>query len=456
MNDEAVKKSALIVATLSAFITPFMGSSINIALPAIQRDFQIDAVLLSWIATAYLLSAAVFLVPFGRLADIHGRKKMYTIGITVFSLSSLFSGLAQSITWLLIARIIQGVGSAMIFGTGMAILMSVFPPHERGKVLGITVAAVYTGLSLGPFFGGLLTQHLTWRSVFLINVPLGLSVIPLIFWKLKGEWAEAKGERFDLVGSLIYGPSIIAVIYGLTLLPEMTSIWLIVGGIIGLIAFVRWESRVAHPVFEIELFRANRVFALSNLAALVHYSATFGVTFLISLYLQYIKSLTPQEAGVVLVAQPIVMAVFSPLAGRLSDKIEPRVVASIGMGITTVALGLLILLDRDSSITLIVARLLILGFGYALFSSPNTNAIMGSVEGRYYGIAAGAVGTMRLLGQMLSMGIATLIFALLIGRVEIKPDNYPVFLTCIKVAFTTFAVLCFGGVFASLSRGKLR
>jgi EmrB/QacA subfamily drug resistance transporter len=456
MNNETTKKSALIVATLSSFITPFMASSVNLALPSIQGALQIDAVLLSWVETAYLLSAAVCLVPFGRVADIHGRKKMYMIGISIFSLASLSCGLAHSITVLLISRIIQGVGSAMIFGTGMAILISVYPPRERGKVLGITVAAVYTGLSMGPFFGGLLTQHLTWRSVFLINVPAGLSVIPLILFKLKGEWAEAKGEKFDLVGAIIYGPAIVALIYGLTLLPELISIWLIVGGIGGLVIFVRWESRTQHPVFEIKLFRGNRVFALSNLAALINYSATYAVTFLISLYLQFIKGLAPEEAGVILVAQPVVMAAVSPLAGRLSDKIEPRIVSSLGMAVTTTALGLFTLLGQASSIALIVARLMLLGFGLALFSSPNTNAIMSSVERRFYGIAAGAVATMRVMGQMLSMGVATLIIALVIGRVEIEPEYYPAFLTCVKVAFTVFALSCFGGIFASLSRGKVR
>jgi EmrB/QacA subfamily drug resistance transporter len=455
MDEAAIKKSALIVATASAFITPFMGSSINIALPSIQRDLQIDAVLLSWIATAYLLAAAVCLVPFGRLADIHGRKKVYTYGIMIFTVASLLSGISVSVTMLILARIVQGIGSAMIFGTGMAILMSVYPPGERGKVLGITVAAVYLGLSLGPFCGGFLTQHLTWRSVFLVNVPLGLSLIPLIFWKLKGEWAGAKGEKFDLVGSVIYGVSVIAIMYGMTLLPELKSAWLLAIGLSGVVAFIICEMRTAHPVFEVRLFKSNRAFALSNLAALINYSATFAVTFLVSLYLQYIKDLTPQNAGLILVAQPIMMALVSPLAGRLSDRIEPRVVASLGMMVTTIALVLFALVDNDTPLVFIVGRLVILGFGLALFSSPNTNAIMSSVEKRYFGIASGAVGTMRLFGQMMSMGIATLIFALLIGRVQITPEYYPVFMKCVHVAFAVFAALCFAGVFASLARGRI-
>jgi len=456
MENSAVRKSALIIAAASSFITPFMGSSINIALPSIQKAFHIDAVLLSWIPTSYLLAAAVFLVPFGRLADLYGRKKIYTYGITVFTIMSFLSGISSSAAMLIVFRIGQGIGSAMIFGTGMAILMSVFPPQERGKVLGINVAAVYIGLSLGPFLGGLLTQYFTWRSVFLVNVPLGVLVVGLVFWRLKGEWAEARGEKFDLVGAVIYGLAVIAVIYGITLLPGVWSIVLIVFGGVAVTAFVIWETRVTHPVFELNLFRSNRVFAMSSLAALINYSATFAVTFLISLYLQYIKALTPRDAGVILVAQPVMMALLSPIAGRLSDKIEPRIVASLGMLITTLALFLFVFLNDHTATVLVIGNLALLGVGLALFSSPNTNAIMSSVERRYYGIASGATGTMRLLGQMVSMGIATLIFALFIGRVQITPAYYPVFLKCAKVAFIIFTIMCFAGIFASLARGRVR
>jgi len=455
MDDESVKKSALIVATVSSFVTPFMGSSINIALPAIQRDLQLDAVSLSWVATSFLLAAAVFLVPFGRLADLHGRKKTYTYGIMIYTASSLLSALSFSAPMLLLSRVIQGIGSAMIFGTGIAILTSVFPPGERGRVLGINVAAVYVGLSLGPFLGGFLTQHFTWRSVFLVNLPLGLGIIALVFWKLKGEWAGARGETFDWKGSMIYGPAVIALMYGISQLPVWWS-WGVIGlGVSGIATFVWWEGRVTHPVFEVGLFKSNRVFALSSLAALINYSATFAVTFLISLYLQYIKGLSAQHAGVLLVSQPVVMALLSPVAGRLSDRIEPRVVASLGMAITTIALVFFALVGEHTATPVLVGCLMLLGLGLALFSSPNTNAIMGAVEKRYYGIAAGAVATMRLFGQMLSMGIATLAIAVLVGKVKMSPEHYPLFLKSMHVSFFVFSILCGAGIFASLARGAL-
>jgi EmrB/QacA subfamily drug resistance transporter len=456
MDDKATRLTALIIASLSSFITPFMISSINIALPGIGKEFQTDAVLLSWVATAYLLAAAVSLVPFGKLADIYGRKKIYMVGMSLFTITSFLSAISISAPMLIVFRIFQGAGSAMVFATGIAILTSVYPPEERGKVLGIAVAAVYIGLSCGPFFGGFLTQHFSWRSIFLINIPFGVIILLLIFLKLKGEWTGAEGERFDLTGTIIYGTGIFAFMYGITLLPAILSIVLILTGLVGVVVFVKWETVVLNPVFEVNLFITNRTFAFSCLAAVINYSATFAVSFLLSLYLQYIKGLSPQNAGLVLVSTPVMMAIFSPFAGRLSDRVEPRVIASLGMGFTAVGLVLLILLNNNSVLMYIIASLMILGFGFALFSSPNMNAIMSSVDKRFYGIASASVGTMRLLGQMLSMGIVTLIFALFIGRAQITPDYFPAFIKSVQVAFIVFSSLCISGIFFSLYRGRLR
>jgi EmrB/QacA subfamily drug resistance transporter len=457
MNDDQVlKRSALLIATLSAFLTPFMVSSVNIALPAIGREFPMSAVLMSWVPTAYLLSAAMFLVPFGRLADIYGRKRVFSFGIGTFTLSSLLLALSPSAPALIAFRVLQGFGSAMIFGTGMAILTSVFPAAERGRVLGMNVAAVYLGLSLGPTFGGFLTQHFGWRSIFLVTVPLGLLVIFFLATRLKAEWAEARGERFDLAGSLLYSVSLVAVMYGLSLLPSRTGVVLTAAGAGGAVLFILWERSAASPLLDMNLFFRNETFAFSNLAALINYSATNAATFLISLYLQYVKGLTPQRAGMVLVAQPLVMAIFSPLAGRISDRVEPRVVASIGMAITATGLFLFTFVDGGTSVGFILTGLVLLGFGFALFSSPNTNAVMSSIEKRFYGVGSATLGTMRLTGQMLSMGIAMVIFSLSIGSARITPEYYPLFLTSMKTGFIIFSALCFAGIFASLARGKVR
>ena len=321
------KGAVLLVATIAAFIFPFMGSAVNIALPSLWKELSLDAVILGWVATAYLLSSAALLVPFGRIADIYGRKKIFTCGLVIFTLSSLFCGMANSVTMLISCRVFQGIGGAMLAGTGVALLTTVFPVNERGKVLGINVASTYTGLSLGPVLGGVLTQHLGWRSIFFLSALLGLAVIGVVLWKLKGEWTGAKGERFDFAGSVIYAIGLVALVYGFTLLPAMLGVWLILGGIVGLSAFVVWEMRTRSPVLNISLFRNSKAFTFSNLAALINYSATFAVSFLISLYLQYLKGFNPQGAGFILVAMPAMQAIFSPLAGRLSDKIEPRLIA---------------------------------------------------------------------------------------------------------------------------------
>ncbi len=450
------KEVVLLVASTASFIFPFMGSSVNIALPSIGRELSLDAVTLGWIATAYILASATLLVPFGRIADIHGRKKVFTYGVIVFTVSSFLSGIAGSAAMLISFRVLQGIGGAMIAGTGVAMLTSVFPAAERGKALGINVAATYAGLSLGPVLGGVLTQHLGWRSIFFVGVPLGLVVLGVILRKVKGDWAEAKGEKFDLAGSIIYSLALVVLVYGFTMLPAMLGVWLIVAGVIGLSAFVRWETKMRSPVLDMNLFKNNRVFAFSNLAALINYSATYAVAFFISLYLQYIKGFSPQSAGLILVAMPAVQAIFSPLAGRLSDRIEPGVIASMGMALTTAGLVFFIFLNGETSLEFIMGALILIGFGFALFSSPNTNAVMGAAPKTAYGVASATVATMRQVGMVFSMGIAMLMFALHIGRVEITPEYYPAFLESMKTSFIIFAVLCFGGIFASLARGKVR
>jgi EmrB/QacA subfamily drug resistance transporter len=455
-NTRTSKRVALLASAMASFLTPFMGSAVTIALPSIGREFSMDAVSMGWVSTSYLLASAALLIPLGKLADIYGRKRLFTLGIAIYTVFSLLSGLAGSATALVLFRVLHGCGSAMIYGTGVAILTSVFPPGERGKALGTNVAATYTGLSLGPVLGGLLTQNLGWRSIFLVNVPLGLAVIVLVLWKLKGEWAEARGERLDWVGSILCGGAMVAVIIGLSRLPQLEGAILILLGALGIAAFVWWELRVDQPVLSMELFKGNRVFAFSSLAALINYMATFAVTFFLSLYLQYTKAMTPQQAGLVLVAQPVVMALLSPLVGTLSDRIEPRLIASGGMAVTVIGLLLLLLLGPTTSVVLIVAILLLHGLGFALFSSPNMNAIMSGVTRKSYGVASAMLGTMRLTGQMLSMGLAMLILALIVGRVEVGVADPADFLRAIRTAFAVFAGICVVGVLASLARGNIR
>ncbi|MDD4923979.1 MAG: MFS transporter [Dehalococcoidales bacterium] len=450
------KNVILAIAVMTSFLTPFMGSSVIIALPAIGNEFSMDAISLSWVVSSYLLSSAVFLLPIGRVADICGRKKILLLGIIAFTVFSFLVAITSSTPLLIALRALQGIGSAMIFGTGVAILTSAFPVRERGRVLGINVASVYLGLSLGPFLGGILTESLGWRSIFWVNVPLGLIVIFMILWKLKGEWAEAKGEKFDFTGSFIYGASLICVMYGLSVLPELSALWFLIAGFLCLLAFIRWEMKSSSPLLNLNLIRRNLVFAFSNVAALINYSATFAVAFLLSLYLQYTQGMSAQTAGLILIAQPVVMAILSPLAGRLSDRIQPSVIASFGMALTAGGLLYFSFINTDTPMGVIILGLVIVGLGLALFSSPNTNAIMSSVESRYYGVSSAILSTMRMVGNMFSMGIVTVLFAVFIGRVEITPEYYGSFLQSMKTAFLIFTALCLFGIFASLARGRLR
>lgn len=452
------QRSTLTVSTISSFITPFMISSVNVALPAIEACFRgqgISAVLLSWVATSYLLAAGVSLVPMGRLADIVGRKKIMGLGLALSALSSLACAVSPNIVFLLVFRTLQGLGGGMIFGTSMAILTSVFPPGQRGKVIGIAVTAVYIGLMSGPFLGGLLTDYLGWRSLFIAIFCMGAVPLFFLLFFLKGEWADAAGERYDFVGLFLYIPSLVVIIYGISTLQQISGLLLFAAGCCGLTAFVWWQGKVADPLFQVDLFLKNRQFALSNVAALIHYSATFGLVFLFSFYLQYIKGMDAKTTGLILIAQPLVMALLSAWAGRLSDRIEPRIPASIGMGITILMLFFFSFLDSETPVFLIVTGLAVLGSGFALFSSPNMNAIMGSVEPRHLGIAAGSSGTMRVLGQVLSMGIATLFLSLHVGDHAITPDLYPLLQLSISRTFLLFSVLCIFGLFASLSRGEI-
>jgi EmrB/QacA subfamily drug resistance transporter len=454
VRNNVSKTAVLIIAGMSSFLTPFTASSVNIALPSIDKELLLNAVALSWVATAYLLAAAAFLVPFGRIADIHGRKRIYLFGVTIDAIASILCATSHSGIWLIVFRAMQGIGGAMIFGTGVAILTSVFPVPERGRALGINAAAVYAGLSVGPLVGGSLTEHLGWRSIFFLNAFLGLTVIIAVLWKLKGEWAGARGERFDYIGAIIYCLTLATIMFGFSELPALTGVWLILAGAMGIIAFIIREIRIDYPVLNIAFFRDNIVFRFSNLAALINYSATYAVAFLLSLYLQYIKGFSPEYAGLILVSQPVIQVICSPIAGSLSDRIEPRIVASAGMAMTTAGLVLLAFLGSNTGLVFVLISLVILGLGFGFFSSPNTNAVMSSVDRRFYGVASGMLGTMRLTGQMFSMGVTLLLFALYIGRVQITPEYYPLFLKSMQVAFIISAVLCFAGIFASIARGR--
>ena len=448
------KRSILLVATFAAFLTPFLGSAVNLALPSIGKDLNADAIGLGWVISSFILSSAIFLLPFGRLADIVGRKMIFSYGILLFTISSFLIIFTRSIISLIILRIFQGISSAMIFGTSLAIITSVYQPGERGKAMGINITAVYLGLSCGPIVGGLLTQYLGWRSIFAFLVPFGIISLILIKWKIKTEWADSAGEKFDWLGSIIYGFSLASFMYGFSKLPSSTGWICILSGIMMALLFLFVENKTTSPVFDIKLILKNRIFAFSGIAALIHYSATSATGFFISLYLQYLKGLDARTAGLIMISQPIAMTLLSPIAGKLSDKRNPGIIASSGMGLTATGLILLCFITVSTPDYLIVLLLFLMGIGFGLFSSPNSNAIMSSVEKRYLGVASGVVGTMRMIGQMMSMGIAMMLLALFIGNQTINQTTYPGLIKAMKTGFLVFSILSIFGIFASLARNK--
>ena len=445
----------LLATTISSFTTPFMGSSVNVALPAIGRDFSMDALSLSWVASSFLLASAIMLLPMGRLADLFGRRIFFLSGSLIFSLSSLLSVWPETESLFIALRVVQGIGAAMIFSTGTALLISAYPAGERGKMLGINIAAVYTGLTAGPFIGGLLTQHLGWQTIFVANAVLGTVAAVLAARMEKEKPSVAAGESFDLSGSFLYATALFALMYGFSQLPSFRGAVLISAGGICFVFFIRRQLNKRFPLINVRLFMSNRVFAFSNLAALIHYSATFAITFLLSLYLQHVKGLTPSQTGFVLVIEPLLQAVFSPLAGRLSDRYEPRIISSIGMSITVIGLAGLVFIAVDTPLKGIGFCLALLGIGFALFSSPNVNAVMSSVDSKFYGIASATQATMRMVGQMLSMGIAMLVFAWIIGNHGIDHENGALLIVSAKIIFAILAVICTAGIAASLARGRV-
>ncbi len=455
MADEREKKIILLVASLSSFLVPYTGSSITVALPAMAAQFHADAVTLGWITSAYIIAAAVFIVPFGRYADIIGRKKIFLGGVLIFTIASLACAFAPSEDILIAFRFLQGIGGAMLFATSVAIVTQVYGPGERGWALGITIATVYAGLSIGPFLGGILTDHFGWPAIFLVNVPIGLLTIALTLWGVRHEWADAAGERFDFGGAVIYGVMLFTLIFGMLLLPDPAGLAWIALALCAAVVFYRWEKRTASPLIDFSVFMNNRTFVFSNIAAMINYGATFGVGVLLSLYLQYIQGFSAETAGLILIAQPVIQTLISPVAGRLSDRIEPRIVATAGMALTTLGLSFFIFLTPATPLYVIVVSLMVLGLGYGFFSSPNTNAIMSSAQARHLGIASGMVATMRSLGQLLSMAIAMFCFAIFIGPVTITPAAYPALMTSVTVAFAVFTVLCIIGVGASYVRGTI-
>ncbi len=449
--ERSTQQTVLIAVTATGFLTAVSTSGVNVALEQIASDLGLSAVSISWVTLSYILATGALLMPMARVADFRGRVLVYNLGLAGFALFTLASALATNAAVLILTRALQGVSAAFLFSTTVAMVTLAYPPETRGRALGLQVAGVYLGITLGPVVGGIITENLGWRGLFVLVGALSIVNLVLPLRRLRGlEWREPKTAPFDVRGSFAWVCALSALIIGFSYLPTMAGYALIGAGLVGLAGFVCLEIRAADPILNINLLRHNRVFASANAASFINYSATTAMAFLVSLYLLYNRGLGAQTAGFVLVAGPFVQAAVSPLAGRLADRVEARFVASTGMALCAVGLFAFTFLTETTPYWYVIVVLCVLGLGFGLFSSPIIHTVMGSVDRRYVGVAAATSSTMRVTGQSFSLGIAALVLAVVVGRHEIGPADHVHLLSSVRITFLIFAVLCVIGVLASL------
>ena len=447
------RRFILVLITIATFLNPFTGTAINLALPVIGTEFSADATTLAWVSSAYLLSSVIFLLPAGKLGDSRGKVTVFMAGIVVYTAGAILTIFTPTIGTLLAFRFLQGIGGAMIYANSVALITHLYPAGERGYAIGLNITAVYAALSLGPFLGGILTQFFGWRSIFVVTA---LIAAPVLFSadKFPAFLNDRHREDFDIPGLVLSSALILCLFLGLAKATIPTGLALLAAALLLGVAFFRVERRHPSPLLPVSLLASNRVFASSNLAALINYSATYAVGFLLSLYLQYIRGYEPAAAGTLLLVQPVIQIFVAPVAGRLADRIRPGLIAAGGLALSAACLFGLAALSETTPVAAIIVILAVLGVGVGLFSSPNTTAVMGSVGKRYYGSASAMVAMMRSLGMMMSMGLVLVVFAVIMGSTVVTPAIFPEFLASMNLIFLVFAVLSVFGIFLSLKKNN--
>ena len=443
------KNLILLICTVLSFFTVFAVNAVMVVIPTIANEFHMSNIVQNWITIIFLLVVAVMSVPAGQISGKYGLKKVTILSIILFIIISIVNVLVTSQEQFLASRFILGISLSFINVTSMAMVVSAFKPEERGKALGINITGVYIGLSLSPVLGGILNYQLGWRSVVLFGVPFLFAILALLLTKIDDEWITFENIPLDIKGSLSYAIGMVLFMYGFTVLNTSLGVILTVLGIIILIVFAFIELKQDHPVFDVRFFK-NRKFLSSNFASLSAYLATFAVTTILNYHLQYIKGFDSQSAGMILLAAPLCQVVLAPIAGRLSDRYVPQVLAAIGMGLGTISLILFSFLNSQTPIEFLIVSMIIYGVGFGLFSPPNTNVIMSSVPPKDTSVASAAVSTMRTVGQAMSMGILTLVFAFVMGNVPIIEQYYPLLISSCQITCIICVVLCIASVFASL------
>ena len=455
-NALSARISALVIVCIGAFLMPLSLSASLVAIPAIATDLGANAVYVSWIPAAFILSNLIVLLPSGRSADIYGRKRIYQLGSVIFLFGSVIAGLSQNIKLLLLSRVIQGFGAGMFFGTGMAIIGSVYQGGGRGAALGWVVACVYFGLSVGPLLGGWLTDNYGWESVFFSMVPFILASIILTMIKLKGEWKNENPQKLDWKGSVILSFGLLAFFIGTTNLPELFSVGLLVVAVLLSVWFKRHSQQVEFPIVNLNLVWQNQGLSRSLIAAIMMYGGSYGLQFLMGLYLQYNRGFSPTDAGKFLMIQAIIMAVIAPAAGRLSDRYPPNTIAAVGCFAVVLSFVSMLFLDSHSHMAIVVISLALLGAGFGLFSTPNSNAALKSISEAKLGIASSLVSMSRLIGQLLSTAFVTLMMSLYIGTAKIVPSNYEALLLVFKWRVGLSLICALLATYTSLSVKRIK
>ena len=442
------KNLLLFICTVLSFFTVFAVNAVTIVIPSIATEFHMSNIVQNWVTIIFLLVVAVLSVPAGQISAKYGLKKVTIISVVLFIIISIANVCVTSQEQFLACRLILGIALSFINVTSMAMIVNAFPPEERGKALGINITGVYVGLSLSPVIGGILNYNLGWRSVVLFGVPFLFVILALLLTRIDDEWSSFKNLPLDLKGSFAYGIGMVLFMYGFTILNTQLGVILTVLGVMILLIFAWIELKQVHPVFDIRFFK-NHKFLSANFASLCAYLATYAVTTILNYHLQYIKGFDSQTAGMILLVAPLCQVILAPLAGRLSDRFVPQILAAIGMALGTLSLILFSFLDSTTSIEFLFVAMILYGIGFGLFSPPNTNVIMGSVPPKDTSVASAAVATMRTVGQAMSMGILTLVFAFVMGDVPIIQQYYPLLIQSCQITCIVCVVLCIASVFAS-------
>ena len=439
----------ILVSFITSFFAVFLSNGIIIGVPAIAQDFAMNNIIQNWVPTILFLVVAVCTVPAGQISGKFGVKNSLLAGVLVFLIGSIGACLAFSTETFLVFRVLQGAGMAFLNVSAMAMVVQAVKPQNRGKALGFTVTGVYLATSLSPVICGFLVHNLGWRSMFYFVIPFLVLCIILMIVKIPHEWKTYENDKIDKIGSIIYAIGILAFVYGFTTLTNTTGLILTIFGLVMLVIFGAYELRQTSPVFNMNLFK-NKKFTSSNIAALCSYIAVMVVTTILNYHFQYVRGWDAQMSGMILIITPIIMAVMAPNSGKLSDRIHPQKLAALGIGIAAVALGILTFLTGDTPLYIVVIAMILQGIGMGLFSSPNMNAIMSSVPPKDAPTASASQATMRTIGQTMSLGLSTLVFAWIMGTLPLATQYAGMIVSASQIICGICTAACILAVFASL------